>query len=115
MASEIGPWTDLYQSGIVAFELLSGSVPFRAEGTPVAVMMQQINDPLPPLPEGTDPALEAGVRKMVAKDPADRFRDAASAREDFEEIVIRLSGPLWRRGARLADPEPTREQSLPLS
>jgi serine/threonine protein kinase/sugar lactone lactonase YvrE len=115
MASEIGPWTDLYQSGIVAFELLSGAVPFQAEGTPVAVMMQHINDPLPPLPEGTDPALEAWVRRMAAKDPGERFRTAAAAWEELEEIVIRLSGPLWRRGARLADPEPTREQSLPLS
>jgi len=115
MASEIGPWTDLYQTGIVAFELLSGAVPFQAEGTPVAVMMQHINDPLPPLPEGTDPALEAWVGRMVAKDPVERFRSAATAWEEFEEIVIRLSGPLWRRGARLADPEPTREQSLPLS
>jgi YVTN family beta-propeller protein len=115
MASEIGPWTDLYQTGIVAFELLSGAVPFQAEGTPVAVMMQHINDPVPSLPEGTDPALEAWVRRMVAKDPAERFRSAAAAWEEFEEIVIRLSGPLWRRGARLADPEPTREQSLPLS
>src|SRR3954468_674129 len=115
MGSEVGPWTDLYQSGVVAFELLSGAVPFRADESPVAVMMQHINDPLPPLPEGTDPALDAWVRRMVAKDPGERFPSAADAWEEFEEIVIRLSGPLWRRGARLADPEPTREQSLPLS
>ena len=115
MASEIGPWTDLYQSGIVAYELLAGAIPFRADESPVAVMMQHINDPLPPLPEGTDPALDAWVRRMVAKDPGARFRSAATAWEEFEEIVIRLAGPLWRRGARLADPEPTREQSLPLS
>ncbi len=116
MGSGIGPWTDLYQTGIVAFELLSGAVPFSApDGSPIAVMMQQINDPLPPLPEGTDPALDTWVRRMVAKEPGERFPSAAVAWEEFEEIVIRLSGPLWRRGARLADPEPTREQSQPLS
>jgi serine/threonine protein kinase len=115
MASGIGPWTDLYQSGIVAFELLSGAVPFCADETPIAVMMQHISDPLPPLPEGTDPALDAWVRTMVAKDPGERFPSAAVAWEELEEIVIRLAGPLWRRGARLADPEPTREQSMPLS
>src|SRR3954464_4410429 len=115
MGSEVGPWTDLYQSGVVAFELLSGAVPFRADESPVAVMMQHINDPLPPLPEGTDPALDAWVRTMVAKDPGERFGSAAVAWEELEEIVIRLAGPLWRRGARLADPEPTREQSRPLS
>src|SRR3954462_10003014 len=115
MAAEIGPWTDLLPSGRVGFELLSGAVPFESDGSPVAVMMQQISDPLPPLPEGTDPALDAWVRRMAAKDPGDRVPSAAAAWDEFEEIVIRLAGPLWRRGARLADPEPTREQSLPLS
>src|SRR3954462_4440343 len=115
MAAEIGPWTDLLPSGRVGFELLSGAVPFESDGSPVAVMMQQISDPLPPLPEGTDPALDAWVRRMAAKDPGDRFPSAAAAWGEFEEIVIRLAGPLWRRGARLADPEPTREQSRPLS
>ena len=42
------------------------------DGSPIAVMMQHINDPVPPLPAGTDPALEAWVLRMVAKDPADR-------------------------------------------
>ena len=115
MASEIGPWTDLYQSGIVAYELLTGAVPFRADASPIAVMMQHINDEVPPLPAGLDPAVDAWVRRMVAKDPGDRFASAREAWDEFEEIAIRLAGPLWRREARLADPEPTVEQSRPLS
>ena len=47
MAQEIGGWTDLYQTGVVAYELLTGAVPFQAEGTPVAVLMQHISDPIP--------------------------------------------------------------------
>src|SRR4051812_23327406 len=62
MAQEIGGWTDLYQTGVVAFELLSGAVPFRADESPIAVLMKHISDPVPPLPVGTNPTLEAWVR-----------------------------------------------------
>ena len=103
MASEVGPWTDLYQTGVVAFELLSGGVPFRVEGNPLAVMMQHISDPVPPLPAGTDPALEAWVRALLEKDPAARPASAREASESLEEIVVGAVGPLWRRSARLGD------------
>ncbi len=103
MASEVGPWTDLYQTGVVAFELLSGGVPFRVEGNPLAVMMQHISDPVPALPAGTDPALEAWVRSLLEKDPAARPASAREASESLEEIVVGAVGPLWRRSARLGD------------
>src|SRR3954451_982371 len=115
MAQEIGGWTDLYQTGVVAFELLTGAVPFRAEGTPVAVLMQHISDPVPPLPPGTPPALDSWVRRMMAKDPADRPADARVAWNELEEIVLEAQGPLWRRDARLGDPEPTAEHTKPLT
>ena len=103
MASEVGPWTDLYQTGVVAFELLSGRVPFRVEGNPLAVMMHHISEPVPSLPAGTDPALEAWVRSLLEKDPTARPASARAASEALEEIVVRAVGPLWRRSARLGD------------
>src|SRR3954451_24804162 len=115
MAQEIGGWTDLYQTGVVAFELLAGGVPFRTAGPPIAVLMQHIADPVPPLPAGTDPALEDWVRRMMAKEPADRPRDARAAWDQFEDIVLELHGPLWRREARLGDHEPTAEHRTSLT
>jgi serine/threonine protein kinase/sugar lactone lactonase YvrE len=115
MAQEIGPWTDLYQAGVVAYELLAGRVPFRGEETPVAQMMQHINDPVPPLPSGTDPALERWVRTMLAKNPAERPGGAREAWDELEEIVVATLGPLWRRDARLGEPDPTVEHQVPLT
>ncbi|HEX6027247.1 MAG TPA: protein kinase, partial [Solirubrobacter sp.] len=115
MAQEMGPWTDLYQTGVVAFELFTGDVPFRAEGPPMAMIMKHISEPVPPMPAGTDPALEQWVRRMLAKDPAERPASAKEAWEALEDIVVSMLGPLWRRDARLAEPDPTVEQSLPLS
>jgi serine/threonine protein kinase len=115
MAQEIGGWTDLYQTGVVAFELLAGAVPFRSEGSPVAVLMQHITDPVPPLPAGTDPALEAWVRRMMEKDPADRPPDARTAWDELEDIILAIEGPRWRRDARLGEHEPTAEHPTPLT
>ncbi len=112
MASEVGPWTDLYQTGVVAFELLAGRVPFRVEGNPLAVMMQHISDPVPALPAGTDPALEAWVRALLEKDPSARPATAREASEALEEIVVAAVGPLWRRSARLGE-APAAARSAP--
>ena len=115
MAQEIGPWTDLYQTGVVAYELLTGAVPFQADGTPMAMLMQHITDPVPDLPAGTDPALAAWVKQMMAKEPSGRPRSARAAWNELEEIIIEVAGPLWRREARLGEHEPTVEHPTPLT
>src|SRR4029450_2945829 len=53
MAQELGPWTDLYQTGVVAYELLTGDVPYQSQGAPIAVLMKHLTDPVPELPAGT--------------------------------------------------------------
>jgi serine/threonine protein kinase len=112
MGQEIGPWTDLYQTGVVAYELLGSGVPFRATGNPLAVMMMHISEPVPALPAGTDPALEQWVRALLAKDPSERPASARAAFNDLEEIIVGTLGPLWRRDARLGDRDPTVEHAL---
>ena len=41
---------------------------------------------------------------MLEKDPAERTRSASDAWDAFEEIVIGLVGPRWRRTARVLEP-----------
>ena len=48
LAGEIGPWTDLYSVGIVAFELIAGATPF-GDAEPVAILMRHVKDKPPPL------------------------------------------------------------------
>ncbi|MEA2645312.1 MAG: eukaryotic-like serine/threonine-protein kinase, partial [Chloroflexota bacterium] len=83
---DVGPAADIYSFGVMAYEMLTGQVPFSAP-TPAAVLMAQIRDPLPP-PRSINPALAEGIEsallKALAKNPADRYRSASGFLEALE-------------------------------
>src|SRR4051812_3964556 len=104
MGREIGPWSDLYAVGAMAFELLAGQPPFAETTEPMAILMRQINDPIPPvrtLEPGVDEELSNWVGRLLEKDPADRTQAAATAADELEEILIAILGPRWQREAAL--------------
>ncbi len=78
--------SDLYSTGILLFELLTGRAPFRGEN-PVAVAYQHVNsDAVPPssLNPAVSPALDAVVLRALAKDRFERYQSAAEFRDDVE-------------------------------
>lgn len=85
--------SDLYSTGVVMYEMLTGRVPFVGD-TPVAVAMQHVQDFPPPItnfaPE-TPPAVVAVVMKALEKDPKKRFQ---SAREMADALMKAKDGVL---------------------
>ncbi|MDQ1123926.1 Stk1 family PASTA domain-containing Ser/Thr kinase [Microbacterium trichothecenolyticum] len=80
---------DLYSTGVVLYELLTGRPPFRGD-TPVAVAYQHVSEaPLAPseINESIPRSLDAIVLRALAKDPFQRPQDAASFREALDETA----------------------------
>lgn len=76
---------DIYSLGVLLFELLTGTLPFRGE-TALAVMVAAINDPVPSA-SALNPLLPAEVDRFFArvlgKEPAARPPTSAAMLQDF--------------------------------
>ena len=75
MGERATPASDLYSLGMVAYECLAGTPPFR--GTPLEVALAHRDRPLPPLPPSVTVGVCTLVMRLAAKDPVRRLNDAA--------------------------------------
>jgi beta-lactam-binding protein with PASTA domain len=80
--------SDLYSTGIVLYELLTGTVPFTGE-TPVEIAMKHLQQtPAPPSSHRPEIPrdLDYVVLRALAKDPAERYHSAEEMDSDLERI-----------------------------
>jgi putative two-component system response regulator len=86
----IGSASDLYSFAVVAYEMLTGRVPFQAE-TPVAVLLSHMNKAMPATHElvgELSAHVEDVLRKGLAKTPQVRYANAS-------EFVAALTPAAW--------------------
>jgi serine/threonine protein kinase len=80
-SDKIGPQTDVWALGIIAYRLLAGREPWKAT-TLTALVAQIAYEPLPvPSQQGADfgPAFDAWFARCCAREPKDRFPSAGEA------------------------------------
>ena len=81
--------SDVYSTGCLLYELLTGRPPFVGE-SPVAVAYQHVREPAsPPSTYDTDlpPEIDSIVMKALAKRLEDRYQSAAAMRSDIERYL----------------------------
>lgn len=106
---DLGPWTDLYAVGGVAWAWVTGRPPFADAGA--AIVDAKLTWPLPELqpahavPEG----LRTWLARLLARSPRQRFRRAADARCALDQLGAVL--PAAHRPSASAEP-PSQTRTL---
>jgi serine/threonine protein kinase len=82
--------SDLYALGVMAYEFVTGQVPFHGD-TPVSVVYMHVHE-TPPLPSTisrrADGPIEPVLLKALAKDPAERYQTGAALAAALAEAIF---------------------------
>jgi tetratricopeptide (TPR) repeat protein/predicted Ser/Thr protein kinase len=84
--------SDLYSLGIIAYQMLTGKVPFKADSALASLLLRTQGPPPPPvqLNASIPKTLNDIVMKSLAVNPADRYQSATALSEDLHD---------WEEGA----------------
>ncbi len=95
----IGPWSDVYQLGLLLFELVTGRLPFVGRNHAETGVLQSTH-PVPRMAQykhDTPAALQDLVDRALAKNPAERFANAEMFLAALE--ALQLPPPPPRRSS----------------
>jgi serine/threonine-protein kinase len=92
-----GPASDLYSLGMVAYECLTGSLPFT--GTAVEIALAHQHQSLPPLPAAVPHEVAELIAQLTARDPARRPASAGAVAARARALADAIDGPIPDAGA----------------
>jgi tetratricopeptide (TPR) repeat protein len=102
--------TDIWATGVVMLEMLTGQNPFSRETIP-ATVFSILNEP-PEVPDAVTPPLRQIIYRALAKDPVRRYQSCAEMLHDLENVRPELtSSAVVEATPEIASPKRSRESS----
>jgi hypothetical protein len=88
MGQKVDRLADVYALGVVAFECLTGRVPYTGT-TPVAILMKHVQEPVPePTAAEVTAPVSAVLRRCLAKSPAERWPSAGAFATALDQAAV---------------------------
>lgn len=89
---------DLYSVGIMAWEMLTGKVPFDSDN-PVTLVFKHVHEDVPSVAtvcQGIDPSVAAFIAHLTARQVDARPTDGAAAAEELSQLAAKLPLEAWQ-------------------
>lgn len=91
--------SDIYSMGILMYELLTGSLPFKGDNA-IEIALKHLKEPLPSIRDelpNIPQSVENIILKSAAKNPKNRYKDAREMHEDLKTCLSpeRKDEPRW--------------------
>ena len=82
--------SDLYALGILAFEMLTGAVPFH-DDNPMTVIQMHLHGGVPPMPDHVPYSVQSIVRRALEKEPARRYQSAGEMMQHCQQVFAEVT------------------------
>ena len=82
--------SDLYALGVLAFEMLTGNVPYN-DDNPMTVIQMHLHGAIPPMPDSIPYSVQAIVRRAMEKDASRRYQSAGEMMQHCQQVFAELN------------------------